>query len=181
MARKARDYKAEYARRTRNVDKADREALARARGHVSTSYERVQRQEARERARERKQTGGSRPTPRQTLERLIRETTYGLDSESYRDIIDAAIENMTGATRFPTRGSADRWMIQRLRKKKANTAEYLARVARGLKHGKPIDATYAAFDSEGNEDYYSDDGPVGERSVTYGMAVEVYFYHGGGS
>lgn len=90
MARKPRDYAAEYTRRisTRMAKGESREA---ARGHVSKTHEHTQREEARIRK------SSPRVLSQARLDHWADKTTpRGIDRDEWRDILNANVENRGG-------------------------------------------------------------------------------------
>lgn len=142
----ARDYAAERARRweleqLRANAEGRAPSKAKARGHVSPEYE----------AQKRKSYSEANK-----LNYWTKKTAYGIELPLYRQIVKDGVDR------------SDRpHMIERLKRKAKNTAEFMARVAAGQSYAD------AAVGSQGRADYLQF-----QQREAY-MPVQLFWYHGG--
>jgi hypothetical protein len=91
MARKSRNYAAEYARRIENRMTIKGESRTAARGHVSKTHEQIQREEAQIRK------SSPRVLSQARLDHWADKTTpRGMSRDEWRDILNANVENRGG-------------------------------------------------------------------------------------
>jgi hypothetical protein len=154
MARKARDYAAEYARR-KEKHLLKGHSLTIARGHKSPQHEKAQRLEARE--RKIKGVSGPRLTAQGKLNLWVGRTIpREMSGDQWRDIMYANVEN---------RGGTDD-VRQELAEKLQKKYEITQAFDRAVKSGKTYDE---AAEESGAKEWYDDRDEWDP--------VEMYWYH----